>query len=208
MPSPDSDHVFDLPEDNPALRHFLQHRRSNMSKAMGGPGPSEAQLAQILEIGARVPDHRKLAPWRFVIFEDEARKEIGAHIGSVFQKKNPELPLDRVLFESKRFLRAPLVIGVISAPKDCPRGTPKWEQQLSAGAVCYNLLLAAQSFGFGAQWLTEWFSFDADTLAALGVDVSAGERVAGFIYIGIAQMASSERARPDVSALTSRWRSA
>ncbi len=200
---PETPKTFPLPSPNNEVLDFLKARRSNLAKAMSGPGPSEAQLQTLLEIGARVPDHRKLTPWRFVLFQDEARAEFGKHIASAFMKDNPDMPLDRSLFESQRFLRAPLVIGVISSPKDCVRGTPIWEQELSAGAVCFNLCLATQAQGFAAQWLTEWYAYHDDVKAALGL--SEREQVAGFIYVGTAQMPSPERARPDVDSLVSHW---
>lgn len=195
--------TFPLPSQNNHVLDFLKARRSNLAKAMSEPGPSDEQLQTLLEIGARVPDHRKLAPWRFVLFQKETRVEFGKHIASAFMKDNPDMPLDRSLFESQRFLRAPLVIGVISSPVDCVRGTPVWEQELSAGAVCFNLCLAAQAQGFAAQWLTEWYSYHNDVRAALGL--SEREKVAGFIYVGTAQMPSSERARPDLESLVSNW---
>jgi nitroreductase len=200
---PKIDDVLPLPSENKTLSDFLKNRRSNLAKLMGGEGPNEAQIEEFLTIAARVPDHRKLAPWRFVVFQGQARSDFGQHIASAFMKANPDMPADRSIFEGQRFLRAPLVIGVISSPKECPRGTPEWEQVLSSGAVCYNLCLAAQASGFGAQWLTEWYAYDADVQKALGV--TEGEKIAGFIYIGTPQAAPKERARPDVDSITSHW---
>lgn len=117
-------------------------------------------------------------------------------------RANPKAPQDRAIFEGQRFLRAPTVVAVISSPVQCPRGTPEWEQILSAGAVCFNLCLAAQAQGFGAQWLTEWYAYDSDVQVALGIKSS--EKIAGFIYIGAVSDAPSERARPDLS---TRWQS-
>ncbi|WP_409432803.1 nitroreductase [Litorimonas sp. RW-G-Af-16] len=201
----DQPKVFDLPQSRPETLDFLRERRSNLAKVMegDGAGPSADQITELLTIGARVPDHRKLAPWRFLTFQGKARADIGQHIATSFMKANPTAPQDRAIFEGQRFLRAPLVIGVISSPVDCPRGTPKWEQVLSAGAVCFNLCLAAQAMGFGAQWLTEWYAYDSDVQAALGL--SEVEEVAGFIYIGPVTDAPSERARPDIHALTKAW---
>jgi len=193
-----------LPKHWPELTSFLEMRRSNLAKEMSAPGPSADDIQRILNIAARVPDHRKLAPWRFLIFEGEARVHIGSHIRAAFDRDNPNAPEERAAFEGARFLRAPLVVAVVSAPVECPRGTPEWEQVLSAGAVCYNLLLAAQSLGFGAQWLTEWYSYDAGVMAAMGVE--SGERIAGLIYIGSAQEKPSERARPDLEAKVKYWK--
>lgn len=202
MPT-DTPAIFPLPTENKAVTAFLQNRRSNMSKAMTGPGPSLQTLEQLLEIAARVPDHRKLGPWRFITFHGKAREDFGKHIASAFMADNPNMPLDRSVFEGGRLMRAPCVVAIISSPVDCPRGTPEWEQVLSAGAVCYNLLLAAQAAGFAAQWLTEWFAYDARVNAQLGLD--AREKVAGYLYLGSTQTPSTERARPDVSARISAW---
>jgi len=200
---PELDDVLPLPSENRAVSEFLKTRRSNLAKLMGGEGPSAEQIDEFLTIAARVPDHRKLAPWRFVIFQGEARAEFGEHIAASFMKANPDMPADRADFERQRFLRAPIVVGVISSPKDCVRGTPEWEQVLSSGAVCYNLCLAAQAGGFGAQWLTEWYAYDEDVQKALGL--SEKEKVSGFIYIGTPQVPSKERVRPDVKSITRAW---
>lgn len=201
----DSPKVFDVPKFRPDLIEFLSTRRSNLAKMMDGQGegPSAEQIRDILTIGTRVPDHRKLTPWRFLIFQGGARTDIGKHIAAIFTRHNPEASHDRAIFEGQRFLRAPLVIGVISSPIDCPRGTPKWEQGLSAGTVCYNLCLAAQAHGFGAQWLTEWYSYDADIRKALGV--ASHEKIAGFIHIGKVDVGSTVRARPDLDGYVEMW---
>ena len=195
--------TFPLPTHRPELIDFLSSRRSNLAKVMSGPGPDADTRDAILKIGTRVPDHRKLAPWRFVIFEDKARADFGQHIASAFMADNPDAPADRAIFEGARLTRAPLVIAVISSPVDCPRGTPKWEQELSSGAVCFNLCLAAQAHGFGAQWLTEWYAFDSRVNAALGLKES--ERISGYIYIGTPQMQATERLRPSPENVTEYW---
>lgn len=200
---PDLDEILPLPTPMPAVTDFLLQRRSNMAKLMEGPGPDADTLSTILTIAARVPDHRKLSPWRFIIFEGKARSSLGAHIGAVFGEQNPDLPLDRTVFESARLMRAPTVVAVISSPKTCVRGTPEWEQVLSAGAVCYNMVIGAQSLGFGAQWLTEWFSYDPTITGKMGL--TAEEKVAGFIYMGQASAPSRERVRPSVADITSHY---
>lgn len=192
-----------LPQYNPDMLAALRARRSNLAKLMDGPGPSEAQLTDLLDIAARVPDHRKLAPWRFIVIEGEARETLGQHLSAIFLAENPGMPIDRSIFEGARFLRAPMVITVVSSPVECPRGTPEWEQILSAGAVCYNLLLAAQGHGFAAQWLTEWYAYHAAFQKTLGLQGS--ERIAGFVCIGTTNTPPTERARPDVSQLMTRF---
>lgn len=199
----DSQKTFPLPSEKPDMIEFLETRRSNLAKVMGEPGPTEEQLSKILEIAARVPDHRKLEPWRFIVFKDEARARFGRHIASAFIRNNPEMPEDRAIFEGERFLRAPIVVAVISSPVNCPRGTPQWEQELSAGAVCFNLCLAAQAHGFGAQWLTEWYAYDKAVIKALGL--SEEERLAGFVYIGTPEMPATPRDRPDMGAKVTQW---
>jgi len=202
---PELDDILPLPTVNEAVSNFLKNRRSNLAKAMGSPGPSPEQIDELLTIAARVPDHRKLAPWRFILFQGQARADFGQHIASAFMKANPDMPADRAIFEGQRFLRAPLVVAVISSPKACPRGTPEWEQVLSSGAVCYNLCLAAQAAGFGAQWLTEWYAYNADVQTALGL--SEQEKVAGFIYLGMPADPPCERARPDIEDIITHWSS-
>ena len=196
-----TDASFPLPSRNEAVIAFLSNRRSNPSKAMGEPGPSEAELDTILRIGTRVPDHRKLAPWRIRVFRGAARERVGAALRGIYAADNPDHAEDRHAFEAARFLRAPVVLGVYSAPVDCARGTPEWEQVLSAGAVCLKLCMAAQALGFGAQWLTEWYSYDERARDALGLDAS--ERVAGFIFLGTPTQPASPRARPDLADIVS-----
>lgn len=188
--------MMTLPQKNDAVLTYLKTRRSNLAKTMIGPGPSPQERDQLLSIAARVPDHRKLAPWRFILFEGEGRARAGEIVAQAYERAHPDHPEDRRAFEAERFTRAPLVVGVISAPVDCPRGTPKWEQQLSAGAVCFALCMAAQASGFASQWLTEWYAYDEDVTTALGI--GRDETVAGFIYIGTASQAPTERTRPDV----------
>ena len=182
---------------------LLMHRRSLTVKDMTSPGPSEEQLHQILEIGSRVPDHKKQAPWRFLTIEGTAREKIGKTLRAVFTKNNPETSEELLDFEEKRFLRAPLVIAVIStASADNPK-VPEWEQILTAGAVCQNILIASNAMGFAGQWLSEWYAYDPDILATFGI--AKKERIAGFIYIGSATKEPSERSRPDLSELVQQW---
>lgn len=192
---------FPLPTRRDEVLHFLETRRSNLAKLMSEPGPDANEQAQLLTIAARVPDHRKLAPWRFIRFEKDGRRRAGQIIADAYKAANPDHPEDRVQFEAQRFLRAPLVIGVVSSPQACPRGTPEWEQQLSAGAVCFNLCLAAQASGWGAQWLTEWYAYDAKVCTKFGLN--RNESIAGFIYIGTATQKASKRSRPDVTSILS-----
>jgi len=181
-------------------RTLLALRRSAAKQFIGLPGPSPEALDELLEIAARVPDHRKLAPWRFIVFEGEARAKFGAGLAKILADRGePEAEQRSALGLPTR---APVMVCVVSAPVDDGR-TPVWEQELSAGAVCYNLLLAANAAGWAGTWLSEWPAFDADAAKLLGL--SKGERVAGFIYLGTATIAPPERPRADMAEKVTRW---
>lgn len=165
---------------------------------MIGPGPDAEALRTILEIAARVPDHRRVHPFRFIVFEGQGRARAGEILARAFKANEPEAKPDRIECERVRFLRAPVVIAVVSAVDKTHR-TPEWEQVMTAGAVCQNMLIAASAHGFAAQWLTEWYAYDHSVLEAFGL--KSGERVAGFIYIGTAKEPPLERQRPDIEAL-------
>lgn len=181
--------------------HTLLTRRSTAIKNLGLPAPSRDEIQTMLTAASRVPDHNKLCPWWFVVFEGVARKEFGKVLASAFAKENPDAAPAKLELESERLLRAPLVIAVISRIK---RGkAPQWEQILSAGAACYNLCLAANALGYGANWVTEWYTYNEDIRNALGCD--ARDTIAGFIYIGTATEKSEERERPDLSNIANHW---
>jgi nitroreductase len=183
---------------------LLLRRRSVSANKLGDPGPSSAQLEQMLRVATRVPDHRKLAPWRFVVFEGEARARFGKVLAEACEAEEREAPSAmRLETEAARFLRAPVVVAVISAPKRDAKATPEWEQILSAGAACQNLCLAAIALGFATNWITEWYAYSPRVRAALGLAES--ERVAGFIYIGTPQEMPEERERPRLEDVVSRW---
>lgn len=194
--SSDKKPVFNRPA--PDTIGLLLSRRSGSAKAMGKPGPGKAQLEEILKAGARAPDHGKLFPWRFIIFEGDGRKRAGDVLAEAAQADGER---DKQVEEERaRFLRAPVVIGVVSAAREQHK-IPMWEQELSAGAVCQNILVAATALGFVGNWLTEWYAYHPSVKQGLGL--KAGERVAGFIYLGTAKDDLEERPRPDMDAITS-----
>jgi nitroreductase len=184
----------------PAAIDLLLSRRSGSAKAMQGPGPDDAQVQTLLACAARVPDHGKLAPWRFILFRGDARARFGEILAGAIRKADPAAGDERLLQERNRFLRAPLVIGVVSRVR-AGVPIPEWEQVLSAGASCQTLLVAAHAMGFVANWITEWYAYDANVAQALGL--AAGERMAGFIYVGHPVDALQERPRPDLAAIVS-----
>ena len=177
---------------NPTLA-LLRRRRSVPPVTMVGPGPTGAEVEAILAIAARVPDHGKLAPWRFILFDGEGRRRAGDVIASVFETENPEAPAARVEAERTRLLHAPLVIGVVSRAGPHFK-IPEWEQLLSAGAATMNLIVAANALGFVTAWLTEWFSYDERVARGLGLD--AAERFVGFVHIGRPTVVVEDRVRP------------
>src|SRR3954462_7725477 len=181
---------------------FLKTRRSVKPREMSGPGPSPAELETILTVGSRVPDHRKLAPWRFIVFEGDARARAGEVIAEVFPRKNPNAQTAEVEQEKRRLSDAPLVIGVVSFTRPHPK-VPAWEQELSAGASAMNIVTAATALGYGACWLTGWFAFDRDVLEGLGL--KADEKLAGFIHIGTASNSTEDRPRPALSEIVTRF---
>lgn len=187
--------------ENAALIDTLLKRRSASAKAFSGPGPSPEQVETLLKIAARVPDHGKLNPWWFITFEGNARLDFGKAIRAAWSKRDENATPAKLDDEEKRLLRAPLVIAVVSRPR--PSTIPVWEQVLSAGAACHNLCLAANAMGFGANWLTEWYAFDAHVRAAMTLD--ARDHIAGFIYIGTPAKAPDERDRPDLAKLVNAW---
>jgi nitroreductase len=190
------DGPFNLPA--PHAVDLLLSRRSGSAKAMDKPGPSKKQLEQILQAGGRTPDHGKLFPWRFIVFEGKGRDRAGDILAEVMEAEGERDK--QVEEERKRFLRAPVVIGVISRARELHK-IPVWEQELSAGAACQNILIAATALGFTGNWLTEWYAYHPNVKEKLGI--KPGERVAGFIYIGTPAEKLEERPRPDMQAIVS-----
>ena len=181
---------------------LLRTRRSVPPLAMSGPGPSAAELDELLTIAARVPDHGKLAPWRFIIFEGDGRAAAGRLIAQAFLADNPDADPQRVELERKRLSHAPVVVAVVSCAAPHVK-IPEWEQALSAGAVCMNLVVAAKAMGYAATWLTQWYSYDRRVLEGLGL--APHEKIAGFIHVGSSAATPEDRARPVLSSITSRY---
>jgi nitroreductase len=181
---------------NDGIMGLLLTRRSGSAKAMGGPGPSADQLRKMLQAASRAPDHGKLFPWRFIVIEGDARAKLGQILASALSPN--EATPERVAVEQHHFLRAPVIVAVVSRVREAIP-IPEWEQMLSAGAVCQNLLLAAHAQGFVASWITEWCAYNPTVKDRLGL--RSGERIAGFVYIGTNTVALEERVRPDLDTL-------
>jgi|CXWL01.1.fsa_nt_gi nitroreductase len=175
---------------------LLALRRSTKVVHLAPPGPNAGQLEALLRLGARVPDHGKLGPWRFVVIEGEGRERAGLALASnAGDAQSAEIA-------RQTFQRAPVCVLVVSTAAPHPK-IPEWEQQLSAGAVCQNLLVAAYAMGFGACWLTGWACYDARARAALGLHEH--ERIAGFVHLGAPTAPASERVRANWRERVSRF---
>lgn len=188
---------------SPETIDLLLTRRSAKALTMVEPGPDEGELQTILTAGARVPDHGKLAPWRFIVFKGDARAAFGAELARIHAAAQPAATEDQIAFEANRLTRAPVVVAVISRVTPGIK-IPEWEQLLSAGAVCQNMLVAATALGYGVQWLTEWYAFDPQVNEVLGL--AGNEKVAGYLYFGSESVAKDERPRPALADITSEWK--
>ena len=185
-------------EASPETLAFLARRRSAAAMALTEPAPSDAELATLLRLAARVPDHGKLAPWRFVVLKGEAKRRFVAGLEAIAADRPDAEKLKAKLGKIKA---PPLTVAVISRVR--PGEIPEWEQRLSAGAVCMTLIVAAQAMGYGANWITDWYAYDEAALRLLGV--GEDERVAGYVHLGTSAEAPLERVRPDVSAIVEAW---
>ena len=187
--------------DTASVLAFLKSRKSASAKAMTGPGPSKAQMDEILEIAVRVPDHGKLAPWRFILIEGEGRARLGQGFADIWAKNNPTHGVESLDFQRGLFMRAPVILVVVSTSAVHGK-IPVWEQQMSSAAVCYNAVLAATALGFDAQWQSDWVAYDEGAKAVMGV--APHEKVSGIIYIGTSTVPLEDRPRPDASNLLTR----
>ena len=174
---------------------FLQSRRSITAKNMICNEVNEDDLEDILSCGIRVPDHGALNPWELIVINGNAKLRLGNDIlAKEYHLNNPEASVDDINFERSRLCRASVVIAVLFKPISHPK-IPFWEMQLSSGAVCSNLLIAAQSLGYAAQWLTEWYAYNNSMIKELGGNPDT-DKIAGFIYIGDKDKTPIERRRP------------
>jgi len=186
----------------PEALDLLRTRRSVKPLELDGPGPSVAELDAILTVASRVPDHGKLTPWRFIVFQGPAREAAGEKIAGIFRRDHPEASADQIEFERKRLARAPLVVAVVSRAGAHVK-IPEWEQVLSAGAAAMNLVTAAHALGFAANWITEWYAYDRRVLDALGL--AQHEKIAGFVHIGRPAKPPDDRPRPPLSDIVTRF---
>jgi nitroreductase len=186
----------------PDALELLKTRRSVKPMELIGPAPSQTEIDTIITIASRVPDHGKLTPWRYIVFEGDARLAAGGKIAEAVRATRPDATPDQIDFERKRLARAPLVIAVVSRAGPHAK-IPEWEQELSAGASSMNLVWAAYALGYAASWLTEWYAYDRAVLDALGL--GANERIAGYVHIGRPAKPPEDRDRPALDAIVTRY---
>lgn len=186
----------------PDALELLKTRRSLKPIELAAPGPSPAELETLLTVASRVPDHGKLVPWRFIIFEGAARLAAGDAIVAAFRTKYPTAQPEQAEAERQRLARAPLVIAVVSRAGPHVK-IPEWEQVLSAGAAAMSLVLAAHALGYAANWITEWYAYDRGVLDALGL--KENERIAGFVHIGRPVHPPEDRPRPPLAEIATRF---
>ncbi|HEX3367014.1 nitroreductase [Phenylobacterium sp.] len=182
----------------PEVLRFLATRRSTSAVTLAEPAPSADELDILLRLAARVPDHGKLAPWRFIVLEGPAKAAFAARLEALALSRGDLTDAAKL----GKLKIPPLCVAVIASPREAP--IPAWEQQLSAGAACATLLYAAQAMGYGANWITDWYAYDPEANAILGL--TGEEKVAGFVLMGTPREPPLERERPDVAAHVSRWR--
>ncbi|MBB5685293.1 nitroreductase family protein [Sphingobium boeckii] len=187
--------------DRTSLLTHLQTRRSGKPRDLIAPGPDEAQLRAMIEIAARTPDHGKLAPWRFVIVAADQRDALARLLTSAYRAEKPEAGRLEIEAMEQFAHQAPSLVVVLYAPKEASK-IPQWEQELSAGAACMNLLHAVHAYGFAGGWLTGWPAYSDAVRDGFG---AAPERIAGFVFIGTPARDLEERPRPDIASVTSLW---
>jgi nitroreductase len=182
----------------PEVLRFLALRRSTSAVMLSEPAPGASELDTLLRLATRVPDHGKLAPWRFIILEGAGKAAFAGKLEALALARGDQTAAAKLA----KLKSPPLCIAVISAPKNAP--IPEWEQRLSAGAVCTTLLYAALAMGYGGNWITDWYAYDPEAVAALGLQGS--EKVAGFVLLGTPREPPMERERPSLAPLVTHWR--
>lgn len=197
-PAPEFGAPVEVGRPSPETLALLARRRSSSAQFLTAPGPSAEELEELLRLAARVPDHGKLFPWRFIVLEGEAK----AALVKQLEQLAPTQPApDKALAALAKLRSPPLTVAVISRVIEC--NIPEWEQIMSAGAVCTTFLIAADAMGYGSNWITDWYAYDGAATALLCLE--PGERVAGFIHLGTPSEPPLERVRPEVDKLVSIW---
>jgi nitroreductase len=177
---------------------LLARRRSSSAQTLREPAPDADELNDLLRLAARAPDHGKMQPWRFVVLQKAGKARFVERLRELADAR-PDAPKAKAALV--KIETPPVCVAVISATRE--GGKPVWEQELSAGAVCMNMLIAAAAMGYGANWITDWYGYDAAALQMLGL--KPGEKLAGWIMLGMPIEPPQERVRPDMSQIVSTW---
>ncbi|WP_371346166.1 nitroreductase [Ancylobacter sp. IITR112] len=193
--------ALDIPACAPMLER-LETRRSSPLRGLAEPGPTEEELRRLLTLAARVPDHGRLVPWRFIVLAGTARGGLGTRLDALYARQNPDLPPAKAQMWTEYLMRAPVTVVLVSCPDPAAK-VPEWNQLLSAGAAGMALTAGAVAMGFATQWLLKWPGRDPEAAALLGV--GSGERIAGFIHIGRPTRITEDRPRPALDAVVRFW---
>ena len=188
---------------NESLIAYLKTRRSMPAFQMKEPGPSRGEIEEILTLASRVPDHGKLAPWRFIVISGDERQRMSLALSRIARAEKPDLGEEMIKVEETRFTRAPVVVAVVSKAGPHVK-IPEWEQLMSAGAVCLNMVISANALGYVSNWLTEWMAYNEKAYEIIGL--APGEKIAGFVHIGSTDFPVTDRPRPDLAEIVT-WRS-
>ena len=172
---------------------LLMNRRSVKARDMAGPGPDREAMKKILEAALRVPDHGKLFPWRYLVLEGDAREPLGDLIARALVEENESSPKVAEKMKGYATQGPVLVVAISSTNADSP--IPVWEQELSAGAACQNMIIAASALGYVSCWLTGWASYSPTVKGGLGL--APHENIAGFVFFGNQAEEPGERPRPE-----------
>ena len=197
-PAPEFGAPVQIAQGSPETLALLARRRSASAALLQAPAPSREELAELLRLAARAPDHGKLFPWRFIVLAGEAKAAFAREL----ERYAADQPSpDKALATLAKLKTPPLTVAVVSRTIDS--NIPEWEQILSAGAVCENLLIAADAMGYAANWITDWYAYDERARRHLGLD--ARERIAGFVHLGTMPEPPLERVRPELDKLITVW---
>jgi len=157
---------------------FLLARRS--AGALVAPGPSRAQLDQMLAAACTVPDHGRLRPYRFTVIEGDGRAAFGDALAKCSAERRPDTSPDKLAAMRAKAFRSPTIIAIIASPK--PGKIEVWEQHATAACAGYAITLAAHAMGVGAVWKS--VPFTRGTALAQLFDLTEAEEVLGFIHLG------------------------
>ena len=197
-PAPEFGAPVDIARGSPDTLALMARRRSASAALLQAPAPSREELAELLRLAARAPDHGKLFPWRFIVLAGEAKAAFAREL----ERFAPDQPSpDKALATLAKLKNPPLTVAVVSRTIDS--NIPEWEQILSSGAVCENLLIAADAMGYAANWITDWYAYDERARRLLGLDLQ--ERIAGFVHLGTMPEPPLERVRPELDKLITVW---